>query len=527
MTNTFSSFRLNQPLILCLTTVLLAFGHSSFVIGQTAIKSKQLSGIDKSMSRAVESMNLPSLSVAIVHDGELIWSQSYGTLDVNSEASATPEALYAVASNTKAFTSAALAQLVDAGKIDWDDRVTDYLPSFKLYDAYVTSDLRIRDLLCHRSGLATFSGDLLWYGTTWTAEEVLEKAQHLQPTSSFRTEFGYQNILYIAAGKIIETVTGQPWKKCIQDSLLTRVGMGQSALSILDLDPTQTIAQPHNETSEGNLVPIEWVNWDNMAPAGALLASVADMAKWMVVQLDSGRIADKRLWNQAQTQQMWSMHTPIPVSNWYRSKMPSMHFRGYGLGWEMATLHGRKIVGHSGGYDGMISRQMLVPEEKIGVFIVTNTNSSVPWALGYDFLDVLLDGNYDFDMLTFLESNRVEENANRTKELEIMEATRVQDTKPSHPLSDFVGSYTDSMYGSIEITAAKDGLGLQFIQTPLFKAELKHWHYDTFQLNWSEQMMLPSGMVHFTIDAMGKVEALDVNVPNPDFDFTELHFVRD
>jgi hypothetical protein len=130
-------------------------------------------------------------------------------------------------------------------------------------------------------------------------------------------------------------------------------------------------------------------------------------------------------------------------------------------------------------------------------------------------------------MLTFLESNLIEENANRAKELEMMEATRVQDTKPSHPLSDFVGSYTDSMYGSIEITAATDGLGLQFIQTPLFKAELKHWHYDTFQLNWSEQMMLPSGMVHFTIDAMGKVEALDVNVPNPDFDFTELHFVRD
>ncbi len=479
------------------------------------------------MSRAVQSMNLPSLSVSIVHEGELVWSKSYGTLDVAGNVDATPDALYAVASNTKGFTSAALAQLVSAQKINWDDRVTDYLPDFKLYDPYVTSELRIRDLLCHRSGLATFSGDLLWYGTTWTSDDVLEKAQYLKPTSSFRTEFGYQNILYIAAGKIIEVVTGTTWEKCIQDSLLTPIGMDQSVLSTLDLDGTNTFAQPHNETSDGDLVPIDWINWDNMAPAGALIASVNDMAKWMTVQLDSGRIADQRLWDRNETKEMWTMHTPIPVSNWYHSKLPSIHFRGYGLGWEMATLHGRKVVGHSGGYDGMISRQMLVPDDKLGIFIVTNTNSSVPWALGYDFLDALLNGNLDFNLLSFLEANRSEEADNKAQELETKNASRIANTSPSHLLADFAGTYTDKMYGSIEITVSNSGLGLQFIQTPLFKADLEHWHYDTFQLNWSEQMMLPSGMVHFSFDALGKVAALDVDVPNPDFDFTELHFVRD
>jgi CubicO group peptidase (beta-lactamase class C family) len=516
-----------QSLSTSATFILTALAFSTISLGQIAIKSKQLSGIDQAMSRAVQSMNLPSLSVAIVHKGELVWDKSYGKLDVTGNTEATTDALYAVASNTKAFTSAALAQLVSAQKIDWDDRVTEYLPDFKLYDPYVTSELRIRDLLCHRSGLATFSGDLLWYGTTWTSDEVLEKAQYLKPISSFRTEFGYQNILYIAAGKIIEVVSGTSWEKCIQDSLLNPIGMKKSILSTVDLHGRKTIAQPHNETTAGNLVPIDWINWDNMAPAGALIASVKDMAKWMTVQLDSGRVDDQRLWSRNQTKEMWTMHTPIPVSNWYHSKLPSMHFRGYGLGWEMTTLHGRKIVGHSGGYDGMISRQMLVPEEKLGIFIVTNTNSSVPWALGYDFLDALLDGNLDFNFLSFLEASRSEEAENKANEIESENASRIANTRPSHPITDFVGSYTDPMYGSIEITARDSNLGLQFIQTPLFKADLEHWHYDTFQLNWSEQMMLPSGMVHFSFNALGKVAALDVDVPNPDFDFTELHFVRD
>ena len=526
MSSSLSSYRLFRPNAISAIFTVGALTLAPLVSGQIDIKSKQLSRIDDAMLRAVSSMNLPSISVAIVQDGTLLWSNSHGLLDTQTLAKATPDARYAVASNTKAFTSAALAQLVDAGKINWDDRVTDYLPSFKLYDPYVTSELRIRDLLCHRSGLATFSGDLLWYGSSWTSDEVLQKAQFLKPTSSFRTEFGYQNILFIAAGKIIEVVTGQTWKNCIQDSLLSRIGMTQSILSVSELGDGAPQALPHNETADGGQVPIQWVNWDNMAPAGALIASVEEMAKWMIVQLDSGRVSNQTIWNPQRTQEMWTMHTPIPVSSWYRSKLPSMHFRGYGLGWEMTTLHGRKIVGHSGGYDGMISRQMLVPEEKIGVFIVTNTNSSVPWALGYDILNVLLDQNTDFNLLTFLEENRASESEKQAKEADILASTRIKGTAPSHAIADFAGTYTDPMYGTIEVAESDGALQLQFIQTPLFRAELKHWHYDTFQLNWSEQMMLPSGMVHFSVDASGKVQSLDVDVPNPDFDFTELHFIR-
>ena len=502
------------------------FLSSAWGQGDLTVSNKQWMRLDKAMAEAGETLQLPSLSVAVVHNGKLVWSKSHGVLDASSEILANPESLYAVASNTKAFTSAALAQLVDAGALSWNDRVQDYLPNFELYDPYVTSELRIADLLCHRSGLATFSGDLLWYGTSLTSDEVLERARLLQPTSSFRTEFGYQNILYIAAGKVIERVTGQPWNQCITDSLLRPMGIKRAALSVKSLPKFSNVAKPHNALEDDRLVSIDWVNWDNMAPAGALIASVEEMGKWMIVQLDSGRTENGRLWEPEQTQKMWSLHTPIPVSRFYQERLPSVHFRGYGLGWELSTLHGYKTVGHSGGYDGMISRQMLVPEEKLGVFIATNTNSSVPWALGYDALGILLENDKDTPLLDFLRERKAAAPAEKLAEQAALDASRIPGTQPSLPLENYVGSYLDPMYGAVTIAIEGETLGIKFEPTPLFIGHLDHWHFDTFRLHWDRQMMLPSGTAHFSMNPKGGIESLDIDVPNPDFDFTELHFIK-
>ena len=492
---------------------------------QKTISKAQWNALDQAMVKAMEEMNLPSISVAVV-SGNQTWVKSHGVLNSTQSALANGSTLYAVASNTKAFTSAALAQLVDAQKIQWDDRVQTYLPGFELYDPYVSSDLRIRDLLCHRSGLATFSGDLLWYGTDWSADDVLEKAAKLKPTSSFRTQFGYQNILYIAAGKIIETVTGVTWEQYVQDSLISQLEMSRSILSTRFISQTDNVAQPHNELEDGELTPIDWLNWDNMAPAGALITSVEDMARWMRVQLDSGRVENGRLWNPQRTREMWTMHTPIPVSSWYEKHLPSVHFRGYGLGWELATLHGYKIVAHSGGYDGMISRQVLVPELELGIFIVTNTNSSVPWALGYDALDLLIQQSKSTHLLDFLIEERAKEPEQKAQEQAELEASRILDTSPSHSLESYAGTYVDEIYGAIEVTIDQGELHIDFLPTALFKGRLEHWHFDTFQLHWKTQMMLPSGTAHFSLNSKGQVHALDIAVTNPDFIFEEFHFIR-
>ena len=478
------------------------------------------------MAQSVENFNLPSLSVAIVHEGQVLWSQSYGKSIAGDGANTTTETLYAVASNTKAFTSAALAQLVDEGKLNWDDRVQEYLPWLELYNPYVSSELRIRDLLCHRSGLATFSGDLLWYGSKWSSKEVLQKAKHLEPTTSFRTEFGYQNLMFMAAGEVIETVSETSWKSYVEDSLLQPIGMASSILSTNELQERTDVAAPHNELESGLQIPIDWVNWDNMAPAGALISSAAEMAKWMIVQLDSGRTATDTLWTKEQTHEMWTMHTPIPVSSWYNTMLPSMHFRGYGLGWELYDLHGRKVVAHSGGYDGMISRQVLVPEEKLGIILLTNANSSVPWGWGHDVLNVLLNGERTTPVIDFLLEQKHEEPDNEIRKEEELVASRVPDAPASKALSAYVGTYTDAMYGDLTVSNQDDTLHFDFDPTPLFKGRLEHWHFDTFRLHWGTQMMLPKGMAHFTLNMAGQIKSLDFDVPNPDFDFTELHFVK-
>ena len=510
--------------VLCTVATVIPPAHAQ---SELNFSKQQWSRLDAAMTEAVESLNLPSLSMAVVHQGKLVWSNTHGTLNTETGALADSQSIYAVASNTKAFTSAAIAQLVDAGVIDWDDRVQDYLPDFELYDAYVSSELRIADLLCHRSGLATFSGDLLWYGSTLSSDEVLERAKHLEPTSAFRTEFGYQNILFIAAGKVIETVSGQRWIDYIQDSLLLPLGMERAFLSTRDIEDVANVAQPHNELKDGSLTPIDWVNWDNMAPAGALLTSVDEMAKWMIAQLDSGRYqGDHRLWEAEQTDRMWTMYTPIPVSRFYQTHHPTMHFRGYGLGWELATLHGRKIVGHSGGYDGMISRQMLVPQEKLGIFIATNTNSSVPWAMGFDVLGILLEGAKSTPMLDYLKERKSHEPEEAIQAQAELDSSRVLGTKPSHNLEDYTGTYSDIMYGNIVVGLRDGNLYFEFEPTPLFVGHFEHWHYDTFRLHWDHQMMLPSGMAHFSTNPAGEVYTLDIDVPNPDFDFTELHFVK-
>lgn len=498
----------------------------SHALAQTTISNRTIAKIDQALFESVNAFNLPSLSIAIVHQGELIWSHSYGEREAGSGSKSTTKSLYAVASNTKAFTSAALAQLVDSNLIAWDDPVQKHLPWFEMYDPYVTATIRVRDLLCHNSGLATFSGDLLWYGSDLSSEEVLRKSKHLKPSSPFRSQFGYQNLMFMAAGQIIESITGSSWKDHIQKSLLTPCGMDQAVLSISDLTPEMDVALPHNEKPDGRLNPIEWVNWDNMAPAGGLISSVDDMARWMIVQLDSGRTESGHLWDSQRTQEMWQLHTPIPVSNWYRKNIPSIHFRGYGLGWELYTIHGKKAVAHSGGYDGMISRQILIPEEKIGVFLATNVNSSAPWAWGHDILGMLLEQEDAHPIVDIILEAKRNEASEQLEAESTLQDQRVLDAPPSHQLSAYAGTFEDAMYGPVHISLSEDTLRFSFGRTPLFKGWLEPWHFETYRLHWSTEMMLPKGMAFFEVNMNGDIEGLDFDVINPDFDFTELHFER-
>lgn len=512
--------RMKHHALIALTC--LAIAHASAQLSPKEL-DRTLKALDAEFEQSIADYHIPALAVAVVHEGQIAFAKAYGVRNTDTGEPADAHTLFAVASNTKAFTAAALAQLVDDGRIRWDDRVRDHLPWFTLYDPYVSEEMRVRDLLCHRSGLGTFSGDLLWYGSDHSREEVLRAMRHLEPAAGFRSEFGYSNLMFMAAGSVIEAVTGESWDAYVKRSFLDPLGMERSVLSTTELPLRENVAAPHNWRA-GRNDPIDWVNWDNAGPAGSLISSATEMAAWMQVQLDSGRLAStgEQLWSTQRTREMWTLHTPQPVSAFWNEHLPSVHMRGYGLGWELYDLEGHQIAAHSGGYDGMISRQVLVPEARLGIVLLTNNNNSLPWAWGFDAVTRLLGSNEPTELVDLLLTYLQEEDASPATSL----PDRAEGTSPSLSLADYAGTYADRMYGDLVVGFEDGQLRIDFTHTGLFKGVLEHWHFDTFQLIWSTRMMLPEGTATFILDAEGVPEEVRIVVENPDFDFTELRFMR-
>jgi CubicO group peptidase (beta-lactamase class C family) len=434
--------------------------------------------------------------------------------------------LFAIASNTKAFTAAALAVLVDEGKLGWDDRVRDYLPWFELYDPYVTGELRIRDLLSHRSGLGTFSGDLLWYGTNYDAEEVVRRSRYVPQANPFRAGYGYSNLMFIAAGEVVEAVGGQSWSGFIRDRFLDPLGMDRTVMSTDSLVGRDNVATPHG-LWEGELTSFPWYNWDAMAAAGGIISSVAEMAEWLKLQLDDGiRVPDDTIFSPRRSWEMRQVHTPFAVSPGYQELYPSTHFRGYGLGWSLRDYKGRKEISHGGGYDGMFSRVVMVPEEELGVVVLTNSMTGISTAIANRVLDVYLGGELR-DWSEILRA-RAEEAAEREAErrAEVIERT-VAGTEPSLPLEAYTGRYGGPMYGDAEVRLEDGGLVLRLLPNPDLVADLEHRQHDSWVIEWRRPFpWFGKGVAQFVLGMDGEVDELRLNVPNQDLWFHELELEK-
>lgn len=481
--------------------------------------------IERYVQQAIKDWNIPGCAIAIVKDGETVMSKGFGVADVRTGAPVTEHTLFAIASNTKAYTTAALATLVDDGRLDWDDKVVDHLPYFKMYDDYVTQQMTIADLVCHRSGLATFSGDLLWYGTDYSREEVIKKASQLEPVMPFRTGYGYQNIMYMAAGEVIEEVTGMAWDDYVSEQFLRPLGMKETYSSVRQLKEAKDISAPHNDV-KGENVAIDWLNWDNIGPAGSLISSAHDATKWMKLQIGKGTLDGKTYWSEERSNEMWTIHTPKPLSGFHRRNFPSKHFSGYGLGWDLYDYEGRSVANHGGGYDGFISHTVLVPEEGLGAIILTNNITSFAYAMQYVILDAYLAPDEDRDFGQVLLNYKRMDDKEAAKREETILASRLKDAPASLPLSAYAGQYECTMYGGLTISENSDGLQFQFDRTPLFTGRIEHFHHNTFRLHWGKQSMLPTGMMNFILNADGTIREVEVVCENPDFDFSELEFMR-
>jgi CubicO group peptidase (beta-lactamase class C family) len=492
----------SAALVLLFTVALLARAASAAPVAAAApaadAGATPLAGLDAFVEEAMEAWRVPGLAIAVVRDGEVILARGYGVRRQGDPARVDADTLFAIGSSSKAFTAACVAFLVDDKKVEWDDPVTQHLPGFQLHDPYATRELTVRDLLTHRSGLAR--GDQLWYGSGFDRAEILERVRHLEPSWSFRSRFGYQNLMFLAAGELYAAVAGESWDDCVERRVFAPLQMKRSVTSVDPLPKIDNVATPHDEI-DGTVEPVAWRDLDNVAPAGSINSSVREMAAWVELQLDGGRADGGRrvLSEEAVTE----MHTPqmvIRKEGSWALYFPASRLITYGLGWFVTDYRGEVVVEHGGSIDGMRALVSTIPERDLGLVVLTNRGGQLlPEVVRYRVYDLLLGlepEDWSTELLAATKKARDEEEEARAKR----ERERVADTRPSRALADYAGAYEHPLYGRATVTASGKGLT---IERGEFSGDLAHWHFDTFEVRWRDRRM-GKPLLSFELDTAGK-----------------------
>jgi CubicO group peptidase (beta-lactamase class C family) len=478
--------------------------------------------LDAYVAWSMKTFDVPGMAVAIVKDGKIVVAKGYGVRKLGDPTPVDEFTLFGIGSNTKAFTTAALATLVDESKLSWDDPVYQRLPGFVMYDPYVSHEMTIRDLLTHRSGMGLGEGDLLfWPHSTYTREEVIYKLRFMKPASSFRSHYAYDNLLYMTAGQIIPAVTGTSWDDYVRQRIFAPLGMNHTNVSNAAIKPTDNVAFPHSHM-EGKLQVIHFEVLDNAAPAGAINSCAADMGKWVQLQLNRGKFTDRDgdLFSEQRSKEMWSPQTILPTND----PPPPLaglktNFADYALGWGLRDYHGRKLVGHTGGVAGFVSRVMLVPEENLGVVVLTNAEEGGAFdSILYHVLDHYLHLP-PTDWISAFKTLKDTEEKDAAETIKKAESARAADSKPSLPLEKYAGVYNDAWYGAITIRMENGGLVITFDHTPTMIGDLQHWQYDTFKAHWRDRTIEDAFMT-FALNPDGTLDSAKMAAVSPLADFS-------
>ncbi len=477
--------------------------------------------IDRYIEKARKSWDVPGMAVAIVKDGEVVLSKGYGIKELGKKDKVDDNTQFAIASNSKAFVASVISKLVDEGKLSWKDKVRDYLPYFSLYgNEYVSAEVTVEDLLCHRVGLGTFSGDVIWYKSEKSPEEIIKRAAYVPEAFRYRDGYGYTNLMFIAAGEVIRAVTGSPWEDYVKENFMQPLGMDNTVISIRDL--SDNAATPHKPTLENGTVPSVWASWDNSSAAGGIISSSSDMAKWMMMNLNGGEWNGTKYIDKEQQNLLWTPHNNFKLSERSKEFIPGRHFSGYGLGWGVMDYFGNLVVSHGGGYDGMYSRVMMVPDQKLGVVVLTNTMEGISTPLAYYIVNQYLQEDMRDWSAEYLE--RARSRNSHKDDVEERKSKRVSGTSTSVNSDLFVGTYNDPMFGDIIVSKEGEKYRISFADAPNLGATLEHWHYDTYEIKWDEDhAWFDFGTVSFELGNNLDVEGIEFDVPNGDIFFHELH----
>lgn len=497
------------------TLLLLLATLCSFAL--SAQQQPDFQQLDAYIANAVEQFDQPGLAVGIVHQGELVWSKGYGKLDLAKDAPVTPNSIFFIASISKAFTACAIGLLVDEGKLSFNDPVRKHIPEFTTPDPYVSANVTVRDLLSHRVGWETFDGDLLWYGTDYTQEQILARHAAQPLVHGFRERFGYSNLMYIAAAQLIERVSGKTWDAFITERILQPLGMDRSTVETADLARFTDVALPHVRKGQDPAAPQRSMPYQSLQGAdGAtgINSCITDLAKWDAMWANEGKVGDAPFLS-ART---FSTLTATQLAMGGRRD-------GAAMGWFVEYHHGEKVITHSGGMPGFVLNHAVVPDRDLAVIALGNGESYSVFAVTNKVLDLYLgDGSADpagqlLPRIAELKEQDAQRRAARV-------AARKRGTKPSVPLDSLRGSYVDAIYGEAAITVARGTASLSLLPAAeLFTGTLEHWHHDTWKWNHADPFLEP-GYITFQFDADHRITSLKIDLHSPDFHFGKLDLVR-
>jgi CubicO group peptidase (beta-lactamase class C family) len=476
-----------------------------------------LKGFDQWVAVTMAEWHIPGLAVGVVKDGKVVLAKGYGYRDVEGKLPVTSRTVMGIGSNSKSFTVALMGMLVDEKRLRWDLPVRTYLPDFQMYDEFATREMTPRDLVTHNSGLPRH--DNMWHGRTMTREQIYNRLRYLEPSASFRSRYQYQNLMFMTAGYLTEKITNRSWDALVRERIFTPLGMDRTNSSVNDSPASGDFAYPYTWRSDA-LVRLPFRNIDAIAPAGSINSSIADMLKYIQFRLDRGNAGGLKLLSLETEKQIQSPHMLTAGTLEY----DEIGVGTYGLGLTVSTYRGHKVVGHGGGIDGFISAMSWLPEDKIGVMVLTNLSGDnpVPGLVVRMLYDRML-GLPQVDWVARQRKASADAAAKRAGELAARVAARKPGTSPSHELRAYAGRYEHPGYGTL--TVSNDGADLVVTLEPNTTARLKHYHYDVWEIEEPYLRVVPfGGLARFTTNLKGEIDRISVPVePNvADIVFTRI-----